>query len=40
MTASTIQIFVKEGMAEVERGEIASHEEVVEKFRKWGVNAA
>jgi len=31
---------VKDGMAEVARGEIAAHDEAVEKFRKWGVNAS
>ncbi|MBW2368323.1 MAG: ribbon-helix-helix protein, CopG family [Deltaproteobacteria bacterium] len=30
---------VTDGMAEVARGEIAAHDETVEKFRKWGVNA-
>ncbi len=30
---------VKEGMAEIARGEIASRDEVAETFRKWGVNA-
>jgi len=31
---------VEEGLTEVDRGEIASHDEVVEKFRKWGANAS
>ena len=31
---------VRDGMAEMTRGEIASHDEAVEKFRKWGVNAS
>ena len=31
---------VKDGLAEVERGEIATHEEVVARFRKWGVDAS
>ena len=30
---------VKDGMAEVERGEIAADEEVAAKFRKWGADA-
>ncbi|MBU1169367.1 MAG: CopG family ribbon-helix-helix protein [Proteobacteria bacterium] len=30
---------VKDGLSEVEKGEIASTEEVVAKFQKWGVNA-
>ena len=30
---------VKDGLAEVEKGEIANREEVIAKFRKWGVNA-
>jgi predicted transcriptional regulator len=30
---------VKDGLAEVERGEIAKDEEVVAKFRKWGADA-
>ena len=30
---------VKNGLAEVERGEIATDEEVVAKFRKWGADA-
>ncbi|MFA5653793.1 MAG: CopG family ribbon-helix-helix protein [Desulfomonilia bacterium] len=30
---------VKDGLEEVERGEIAAHDEVVKNFRKWGVNA-
>ena len=29
---------VEDGIAEVERGEIATDKEVLEKFRKWGVN--
>ena len=35
--------FVKEvenGLKEVEQGDIASHEEVVAKFRKWGADAS
>jgi predicted transcriptional regulator len=31
---------VQEGQAEVERGELASHEAAVAKFRKWGVDAS
>jgi predicted transcriptional regulator len=31
---------VKEGLAEVERGDIASDEEVAARFRKWGVDAS
>jgi len=31
---------VKDGLSEVERGEIATHEEVVAKFRKWGADAS
>jgi len=31
---------VKDGLAEVERGEIAADEEVVAKFRKWGADAS
>lgn len=31
---------VKDGLKEVERGEIATHDEVVEVFRKWGVDAS
>ena len=31
---------VKDGLAEVERGETATYEEVVAKFRKWGVDAS
>jgi predicted transcriptional regulator len=31
---------VQDGMAEVERGEFATHEEVVAKFRNWGVDAS
>ncbi len=31
---------VEDGLAEVEKGEVASHEEVVATFRKWGVNAS
>jgi predicted transcriptional regulator len=30
---------VKDGLEEVEKGEIATHEEVMAKFRKWGANA-
>ena len=30
---------VKDGLKEVERGEIATDEEVAEQFRKWGVDA-
>ena len=30
---------IKEGLAEVDRGEIATDEEVVAKFRKWGADA-
>ena len=35
--------FVKEvenGLKEVEQGDIATHEEVVAKFRKWGADAS
>jgi predicted transcriptional regulator len=31
---------VKDGLAEVERGEIAADEEVVARFRKWGADAS
>ena len=31
---------VKDGLAEVERGEIAADEEVAAKFRKWGADAS
>ena len=31
---------VKDGLAEVKRGEIAADEEVVAKFRKWGADAS
>ena len=31
---------VKDGLVEVERGEIAADEEVVAKFRKWGADAS
>jgi predicted transcriptional regulator len=31
---------VKDGLEEVERGEIATHDEVVASFRKWGVDAS
>jgi len=31
---------VKDGLTEVEKGEIATHEEVIAKFRKWGANAS
>ena len=30
---------VEDGLAEVEKGEVATREEVETKFRKWGVNA-
>jgi predicted transcriptional regulator len=30
---------VEDGLAEVEKGEIATREEIEAKFRKWGVNA-
>ena len=30
---------VKDGIKEVERGEIATAADVAEKFRKWGVDA-
>lgn len=30
---------VKDGLEEVEKGEIATQEEAVAKFRKWGANA-
>jgi predicted transcriptional regulator len=30
---------VEDGLEEVEKGEIATHEEAVAKFRKWGANA-
>jgi predicted transcriptional regulator len=31
---------VKDGLAEVEKGEAANHEEVIAGFRKWGANAS
>jgi predicted transcriptional regulator len=31
---------VKNGLAEAERGDIASDEEVAARFRKWGVDAS
>jgi len=31
---------VKDGLDEVERGDIATDEEVIAKFRKWGVDAS
>ncbi|MGA3115652.1 MAG: ribbon-helix-helix protein, CopG family [Syntrophobacteraceae bacterium] len=31
---------VKNGLAEVEKGEVANHEEVIAGFRKWGANAS
>ena len=31
---------VKDGLAEVERGEIATYEEIIAKFRKWGADAS
>ena len=31
---------VKDGLAEVERREIATDEEVVARFRKWGADAS
>ncbi len=31
---------VKEGLAEVERGEIATDGEVANSFKKWGVDAS
>ena len=31
---------VKDGLVEVERGEITTHEEVVDRFRKWGADAS
>ena len=31
---------VKDGLKEVERGDIATHSEAVDKFRKWGVDAS
>ncbi|BBO80839.1 hypothetical protein DSCO28_73600 (plasmid) [Desulfosarcina ovata subsp. sediminis] len=31
---------VKDGIKEVERGEIATTAEVAERFRKWGVDAS
>jgi predicted transcriptional regulator len=30
---------VNDALAEVEKGEIANHEEVIARFRKWGANA-
>lgn len=30
---------VKDGLSEVARGDVASDEEVVERFKKWGVDA-
>ena len=29
---------VKDGLKEVERGDIATHDEVIDRFRKWGVD--
>ncbi|HIJ69339.1 MAG TPA: ribbon-helix-helix protein, CopG family [Deltaproteobacteria bacterium] len=31
---------VKDGLAEVEKGEVANQEEVIAGFRKWGANAS
>lgn len=31
---------VKDGLKEVERGDIATHAEAVDRFRKWGVDAS
>ena len=31
---------VKEGLAEAERGELATQDEVVARFRKWGADAS
>ncbi|NOR25584.1 MAG: ribbon-helix-helix protein, CopG family [Desulforhopalus sp.] len=31
---------VKDGLKEVERGEVATDEEVAARFRKWGVDAS
>jgi len=31
---------VKDGLAEVQRGEIATHDEVLARFRKWGADAS
>jgi predicted transcriptional regulator len=31
---------VKDGLSEVERGDIATDKEVADKFRKWGVDAS
>ena len=31
---------VKDGLSEVEKGEVANHEEVIARFRKWGANAS
>jgi predicted transcriptional regulator len=31
---------VKDGLAEVEKGEVANHEEVIARFRKWGADAS
>ncbi len=31
---------VKDGLKEVERGEIATNDEVTARFRKWGVDAS
>ena len=31
---------VKDGLAEVEKGEVANHAEVIAGFRKWGANAS
>ena len=31
---------VKDGLVEVERGEITTHEEVVDRFRKWGADTS
>ncbi len=31
---------VKSGLEEVERGEVATHDELVERFRKWSVDGS
>ena len=31
---------VRDGLKEVEQGEVATHDEVADKFRKWGVDAS
>ena len=31
---------VKDGLVEIDRGEIAAHEDVIAKFRMWGADAS